>query len=353
MSSLDPAAALEQFMLEHGYDAATRADVAARLGARSGGPVLWERFERELMTQYHERLRSKATRRCVEHAVRVLKELGVTHVHDLDIQLLTKLVTTRDPALSPNSVRSLLRVVQAICGHAVNFGMLPVSPFVARPIRTWVRGTKARGVKHLTRVQIRAILDLLAADVADKRGWAQWRARRTEALVTLIAYTGLRLAEALYLQVEDLDLKEGVVFVVSRAAHRLKTDGSEKPVPLMPPAVAVLRDWLGHRMDAPDGFTRAENQWVFPNLRVPTPWRNGCMGSKPLDRLQAVAKRAGVEVASFQMLRRSVATHLEGAGCGAAMIQRILRHSNVGTTQAYYMKADLSNMHKSMEGFCY
>jgi hypothetical protein len=142
------------------------------------GSVPWERFELELMEQYAPALRAKATRRCVQHAVRVLRELGVEQTGDLNVRLITKLVTTRDPNLSPNTVKGLLRTVQAVCSHAINFGYLPVSPFAARPIRTWVRGTKPRGVKHLTRLQIRAVLDVLAADVRSKRGWSQYRARR-------------------------------------------------------------------------------------------------------------------------------------------------------------------------------
>jgi integrase len=347
-------AALEQFLLEQGYDPAARAAAAAALAATTApAGVPWEKFRAELLEQYGPALRAKGTLRSMQHAVRILEGLGVQTTADLDCRLLTRLVTSADPSLSPNSVRSLLRRVQCVCSHAVNFGYLTTSPFDKRPIRTWVRGSKPKGVKHLTRVQIRAILDVLAADVRDKRGRAQWVARRLEAMVTLISWTGLRLGEASHAHVEDLDLDAGIVYVVSRAAHRLKTSDAEKPVPLMPPAVKVLRDWLEHRMDAPKGFERAAPPFLFPNQRVATPWVNGPMGTKPIDRLKAVARRAGVEHATWQMLRRSVATHLEGAGAGAAMIQRILRHSNVGTTQAYYMKADLANMHKAMEGFGY
>jgi integrase len=347
-------AALEEYMRANGFDPAARAAAAAALAATTApAGVPWDRFRRECLEQYAPALRAKATRRSMEHALRVLEGLGVTSTADLTIGLITRVVTSADPKLSPNSLRSLVRRVACTCSHAVNFGYLAESPFVRRPIRTWCRGSKPRGVKHLTRVQIRALLDILAADVRDKRGWAQWRARRLEAMVTLIAWTGLRLGEASHAHVEDLDFDAGVVYVVSRAAHRLKTDDAEKPVPLMPPAVKVLRDWLDHRMDAPPGFERAVSPFLFPNQTVATPWLNGPQLLKPLDYLQRVALRAGIEHVTWQMLRRSVATHLEGAGAGAAMIQRILRHSNVGTTQTFYMRADLANMHKAMEGFGY
>jgi hypothetical protein len=166
-------AALVQFMAAHGFNAAARADVAACLAAgpvAASGAVPWPQFRTELLEQYGPKLRAKATLRSILHAVNVLEELGVKSTADLDCRLLTRLVTSRPETLSPNSLKGLLRRVQSICSHAHNFGYLPVSPFTVRPIRTWVRGTKPRGVKHLTRVQVRAILDLLTKDVAERKG---------------------------------------------------------------------------------------------------------------------------------------------------------------------------------------
>jgi integrase len=256
-------------------------------------------------------------------------------------------------------VKGLLRRVQTITTHAVNFGYLEVSPFLKKPLRTWVRGVKPKGVRHLSKVQMTALLATLAADVVQRKGWALWRARRLQALVVLVGYTGLRKAEALWCQVEDLDLDNGVVHVVSRSAHRLKTSGSEAYVTCPPAAVKILREWLLHRTDAPPGWERKPNPYLFPNLQSSTPWTQGSRGQKPLDRLRAAAKRAGVvdddgnAFASFQMLRRSVATHMEANGAAASQIQRQLRHSNVGTTQNWYMQRDRENMGRAMDGFGY
>jgi integrase len=361
MSILDQAAELDQLLAARGYDPAARAAALAALAASPAAapPVPWERFELELFEQYGPSLRAKGTLRRIQHAARVLRELGVTSPADLgDVRLITRLVATRDPALSPNTVKGLLQRVQTITTHAVNLGYLATSPFAARPLRTWVRGVKPKGVRHLTKVQMKALLDLLAADVRDRKGWALWRARRLQALVVLISYTGLRKAEALWCQVEDLDLDNGVVYVKSRSTHRLKTVGSEAYVTCPPAAVAILRQWLLHRTDAPPGWNRT-NPYLFPNLKAPTPWTQGSRGQKPLHRLQAAAKRAGLvdedgnALASFQVLRRSVGTHMEANGAAASQIQRQLRHSNVSTTQNWYMERDRENMGRVMEGFGY
>jgi integrase len=337
------------WLLERGTPAA---ELPAAAPVVAAGPVPWETFKAELLEQYGPALRRPATRRTIEHMCEMLEALGVSYVHDLNLSLITRFVSTRDPKLSPNTVRSYLRVIQAICGHAWNLEYLPVSPFTRRPIRTWVRGSKPRGVRHLTKVQVRAMADVLASDSRDKRGWAQYRSRRTEALFTLIAWTGLRRGEAQWCQVQDLDLDKGIVWVVSRSTHKTKTEGSEKFVILPPPAAAILREWLLHRMDSPDGSARSSN-YLFPNLKRPTPWTGGSRGCKPLQRLKAIARRAGVEVVSFQMLRRSCATNMEAAGASVAQIKRQLRHSSASTTEGWYMQSDLDNMSQAMQGFGY
>jgi integrase len=357
--------AIEQLLAERGSTAAIRpedlAEIVARVASTVAAPpelpvgsVSFEDvFVPELMAEYGPRLRSIGTLRAVKRVLKILREMNVTQTSDLTVKLMTRIVSSRNPELSPNTVKSILQTISAICGHAVNFGYLDVNPFQRRPIRTFVRGCKPQGERHLTKAQIVAIHSVLAADVRDRQGWALYRARRLQALVVLISGTGLRRGEALHAHVTDLDLDEGLFWVVSRSTHRLKTAGSEKFVIVAAQAIDILRDWLTHRMDAPEGFEREPSPYLFPNIRSATPWLNGPPGYRPLDRLKAVAKRAGVDGASYQKLRASVATHMEAAGCGPAQIQRQLRHSNQGVTQAHYMQADRANMKKAMENFGY
>ena len=89
-----------------------------------------------------------------------------------------------------------------------------------------------------------------------KAAAALWRARRLEALVNLVAWTGLRRSEALWCKVEDLDLDGGTVNVVSRSNHRTKSQGSENFVILPQPACVILREWLRHRLSSEPGVER-------------------------------------------------------------------------------------------------
>ena len=196
------------------------------------------------------------------------------------------------------------------------------------------------------------LLERLAADVAERKGWSLWRARRLQALVVLISYTGLRKAEALYCQVDDCDLDNGVVHVVSRSSHRLKTGSSEAFVTIPPAAVKVLREWLLHRMDAPLDSSALRTPICSRTFDPVRPGRKAVEVKSHSIAFRPWRNAAGVS-ATFQMLRRTVATNMEAHGAAASQIQRQLRHSNVATTQGFYMERDRQNMANVMDGFGY
>ena len=59
--------------------------------------------------------------------------------------------------------------------------------------------------------------------------------------------------------------------------------------------------------------------------------------SHPLD-LKDVLKRAGINWHGWHGFRRGLASNLNRLGVDDSVIQRILRHSNVATTQNHYNK---------------
>jgi len=319
-----------------------------------GLAIPWDRLEAEILELYGPTMRSPATRRGMVHALGEVRKMGVKTTADLTVSLIGRLVSSRDPALSPNTVRGLLRYVQCVANFAFKSGYLKTSPFHIRGLRSWVKPSKPVNKKHQTREQIGRILAVLQSDVDTRNGWSLWRARRLQSLVATAAYTGLRRGEMLWMQVEDIDLEARCIQVVSRASHHLKTDKAAQPVPIPAGLVPILRSWLEHRMDSPPEYDRPASPYVWPNSMRASCWTGGPTGYKPLDRLKAIGVRAGItEGLTFHSLRRSVSTHLEAAGCGQAMITRILRHTTSATTTAHYQKADLRNMLEAVEGLTY
>ena len=106
--------------------------------------------------------------------------------------------------------------------------------------------------------------------------------------------------------------------------------------------IPILQDYLAHRMDHPKGMPiDLDCRWLIPTCSRKSPWTGGYTGSKPLDRVKAIGKRAGIDHnVTIHMLRRSCATHLEAAGVPRSLISRILRHSGEAVTERFYLRSD-------------
>jgi integrase len=317
-------------------------------------PLLWSDFTRQIDELYGAGMREPATRKQMLSVLRSLEPMGVQTTADLTPGLIARFITARSAEVNPRTVHGLLLRIQAACSLAESMNALAVNPFRVRKMRQWIRSGRPVVKNHHTREEIGRVLALMRADVDTREGWAQWKARRLLALTTLVCMTGARRDEACFAWVCDVDLDARVFWIRPRHGRVLKTEESESPVPLPAAAIAPLRDWVEHRLDRPPGFAIPESvPWLFPNLRLSNAWYSGQHGARPIERLQALAKRAGVENATFQSLRRSLACHLEGHGLGQALITRCLRHTSERTTREHYQASDIPNLVTAVEAFEY
>jgi len=316
-------------------------------------PIPWTDFIRQIDELYGPALRSPATRKQMAKVLADVEQLGVKTTADLTPGLIARYITARSKEVNPRTVHGNLLSLQAAANLAQSLGVLEVNPFQVRKMRQWIRPGKPMVKNHHTREEIRRILAAMQADVDTREGWQQWKARRLLALTTLVCMTGARRDEACYAWVDDLDLEARVFSIRPRNGDRLKTPESEQPVPIPVAAVAPLRDWLAHRLDRPTGFRLPEVPWLFPNIRGSNAWCGGEHGARPLERLQSLAKRAGVENVTWQSLRRSLACHLEGHGLGQALITRCLRHTSERTTRSHYQDSDIPNLTAAVATFEY
>ena len=151
-------------------------------------------------------------------------------------------------------------------------------------------------------------------------GWAGWKARRLLVAFSVAIYTGLRMRELFTLQISDIDLDAYIIRLTPRGAHGkgLKSDGSAKPVGMPTALVPILESWLSHRLDHPAGMTiDLKCPWLIPTCSRKGPWTTGRSKARPLGRLKAIARRAGIpDSVNWQMCRRSLATAMEGSGAG-------------------------------------
>jgi site-specific recombinase XerD len=151
------------------------------------------------------------------------------------------------------------------------------------------------------------------------------RTPQNKAYLTAVYSCGLRLHEALYLQVSDIDSDRMRIHV-----HRGK-GAKDRYVPLPEATLAILRSyWKLHRNPV----------WIFPRLghsgkegpSAQTPMHKGSVQGA----LRRVLKQIKItKRVSVHTLRHSYATHLLEAGVNIRRIQQYLGHHSLNSTMVY------------------
>jgi len=151
--------------------------------------------------------------------------------------------------------------------------------------------------------------------------------RRDRALLELLYGTGARISEALGLDVDDLDVS-GAVAVVRLAGK----GGKQRIVPIGRYACRALDAYLVQARPSLAAGARGgqPSRAVFLNARGGRLTRQGAWGA-----LRAAAAKAGLDEISPHMLRHSFATHLLDGGADVRVVQELLGHASVSTTQVY------------------
>lgn len=156
------------------------------------------------------------------------------------------------------------------------------------------------------------------------------RGLRDRALLELLYGTGARISEAVGLAVDDLDLGGGVVRLLGKGTK-------QRIVPVGSFARDAVRAYLDHGRPAlvaagsAGGVGRTARAAVFVNARGGRLSRQSAWTV-----LRAAAARAGLsEPISPHTLRHSFATHLLDGGADVRVVQELLGHASVTTTQIY------------------
>jgi integrase/recombinase XerD len=158
-------------------------------------------------------------------------------------------------------------------------------------------------------------------------------ALRDAALLEFLYGTGARVSEAVTCAVDDLDLADGMVALRGKG-------GRARLVPVGGYAVSALDAYLVRarpallaRRGTPRRGSR-ESHAVFRNARGGVLTRQGAWLI-----LREAAARAGLDAAEVSLsphvLRHSYATHLLDGGADVRVVQELLGHASVTTTQVY------------------
>ncbi len=145
---------------------------------------------------------------------------------------------------------------------------------------------------------------------------------RDRALLELLYATGLRVSELVGLKLEDVDLSARQVRTVGKGRK-------ERIVPFGRSAADAVKTWLKARADLRPAAKDAA--FLFLNAHA------GRLTDRSVRRiLDRAMLGAGVQRhASPHALRHSFATHLLAAGADLRVIQELLGHASLSTTQKY------------------
>lgn len=174
--------------------------------------------------------------------------------------------------------------------------------------------------KPLTEAQIVSLLDAVIGNEPVHR--------RDRALLELAYATGARVSELVGLSVGDFDFDESLVRVFGKGSK-------ERIVPFGSAAALALDEWFGPsgrvRM-VPDRWKRrGDAEAVFLNQRGGRLSRQGAWLV-----IKKYGERAGItDHLSPHVLRHSCATHLLDHGADLRIVQEMLGHASISTTQIY------------------
>ena len=259
-----------------------------------------------------------AYRRDLRRYVAVLQEAGVRDVTDVREEHVSGYLAglregdEEHPPLSASSAARAVIAVRGLHRFAVREGLTETDPAgMVRPPTPPRRLPKAIPVSDVER-----LLDAAGFDGTPL-------ALRDQALLEVLYGTGARISEAVGLSVDDLD-RDGASVVLHGKG------GKTRIVPVGSYALQAVDGYLVRSRPVLAARGRGSSA-LFLNARGGSLSRQSAWTI-----LRAVADRAGLSIdLSPHTLRHSYATHLLDGGADIRVVQELLGHASVATTQVY------------------
>ena len=214
---------------------------------------------------------------------------------------------------APASIARALAAVRSFHRFCLEEGLLDVDPSdeVGSP-------RVPQGIpKALSEDEVEALLGAVPGDGP--------RPQRDRAILETLYGGGLRISELVGLDLGDLDLQGGMARVLGKGSK-------ERVVPLGRSARGALQEYLDSgRIDLDRSRNRADRNALFLNARGGRLTRQGAWLI-----VRAAGDRAGLRGRLYpHVLRHSCATHMLDHGADIRVVQELLGHASLSTTQLY------------------
>jgi integrase/recombinase XerD len=219
------------------------------------------------------------------------------------------------PRYAPSSIARALVAVRSFHRFCLEEGFLAVDPSEEVGAPRVPLGIP----KALTEDEVEALLAAVVGDTA--------RSLRDRAIVETLYATGVRISELVGLDRRDLDLDDGLVRVLGKGSK-------ERIVPIGRSARDALTAYLADgrpQLARPDRSPRGCGEAVILNVRGGRLSRQSCWKI-----VRTAGERAGLGARlSPHVLRHSCATHMLERGADIRVVQELLGHASLSTTQVY------------------
>jgi integrase/recombinase XerC len=278
---------------------------------------------REAVQSYLDHLRTQ--RGCSPHTLRAYESDLTQWVGDLEARLETQEMGELGRKLEPATLRAYLSDLHnglersSICRRLAAIRSFLKHSRTKGWIQRDVGGVIPTPKTHKTLprfLKIEEMIELVEApDLNTRLG------RRDRALFEILYACGLRVSEAVGLNLGDIDWKQGWVRVMGKGSK-------ERMIPFGAPARQALENYCG------DWFQSLEadgNAPLFVNFK------GSRLTSRSVARIIAkhLLRLASAKTLSPHGMRHSFATHLLAAGADLRTIQEMLGHASLSTTQRY------------------
>ena len=212
------------------------------------------------------------------------------------------------------NARSQARIISSLRSF---YGFLKLDGYIESDPTELLRSPKI-GMRLPDVLTLQEIDDIInAIDLATKEG------QRNRAIIEVLYSCGLRVSELCSLCISDLYLKERFIRVTGKG-------GKQRLVPISSRAVAELEAYFVDRRRIP--IKSGYEDYVFISERL----------KKPLSRItvfhhiKELVERVGINKnVSPHTFRHSFATHLLEGGANLRVIQIMLGHESISTTEIY------------------
>ena len=242
-----------------------------------------------------------------------LKEGSELELRKIDRKLVRSWMNRMYQGLSPASIERHLSSLRSFFNYLVKEGAVKYNP--AKLVKSPKKEKKLP--KVLSPDEVFALLEAPSGeDVLSVRD---------RAILELFYASGLRLSELAGLNLEDLDLSQGLIRVMGKGKK-------ERVVPIHQRAIDRLKKWLERRADLKKSVLDEDaRRAVFLSRRGTR------LSARAIELLLGkYLKKAGIyRPATPHSLRHSFATHLLDSGMDIRSIQELLGHSSLSTTQRY------------------